>query len=360
MCCWASNAPMSEHCIFFALLCGLAGAHSHISFLLLHDRGGHSHAPCSSSPGISPKSTRLSLARPHGASHIGVRTGHRQGCALAPTPMLEFHSSRSGIALTPFFQPSIFPQTAERPPTSTASAKTHSVDRSGRRLHPHRRHRNMGVAGLPRRGPRPFEAKVKLLDVSPRGSHLAMFLFWGLPLSQPSLTAAAILLLLVAALDASALPVNIAAGAARSPSVGTPFCTADCCADPAASSQQPAASMNSQTLTADQEAQGEIGTCGSRKVMVVQSRQPQLPTHFSIPVHVRPTHPRPPGKPQRCSDGKRHCGLLVVLDPPPSLSCPSRVSGRARVAIRPVVSKGSWWRLSSARIEREGCIERIT
>lgn len=105
--------PMSEHCVFSALVCGLAGAHSHISFLLLHDRGGHSHAPCPSSPGISPKSTRLSLARPHGASHNWVRTGHRQGCALAPTPMLESHSSRSGIALTPFFSAQHFPQTAE-------------------------------------------------------------------------------------------------------------------------------------------------------------------------------------------------------------------------------------------------------
>lgn len=55
----------------------------------------------------------------------------------------------AGSRSPPFSQPSIFPRQLSDPPTSTAMAKTHSVNRSGRRLHRHRRHRNMGAGSRP-------------------------------------------------------------------------------------------------------------------------------------------------------------------------------------------------------------------
>lgn len=70
------------------------------------------------------------------------------------------------------------------------------------------------------------EAKVKLLDVF-REARISPCFFSGAcrSASQPSLTAAAILLLMVAVVDASAAPVNIAAGGSglRGPPVSGPL-----------------------------------------------------------------------------------------------------------------------------------------
>lgn len=116
MCCWASNAPMSEHCIFFALLCGLAGAHSHISFLLFHDRG---RPQPRSLPFITRDFPKIDSAFPGtpawGKPHWGT---------YRPSPgMCTGAYANAGISLVaerdrahpPFSQPSIFPRQLSDP-----------------------------------------------------------------------------------------------------------------------------------------------------------------------------------------------------------------------------------------------------
>jgi len=135
-----------------------------------------------------------------------------------------------------------------------------------------------------------------------------MFLFWGLPLSQPSLTAAQILLLLVAVLDASAVSVNIAAGGCEVPQCRVPFLHRWLL--------RGFANMMNLTYADRREAatkQGEIGTCGSRKVVRFH------PTSSTL-LDSRPCWAHAPAAARYTATMPRWEATLLCPQPPPFMT----------------------------------------
>ena len=120
---------MSEHCILLLDSSVLLALTPTAHFSCCTTGASTATPPALHHPGFPQK--RFSFpGRPARASHNGVRTGHGQGCALAPSPMLESHSSWSGKPAHPLFQPSKFPQKAEGPRRvrRPAQRRTASID----------------------------------------------------------------------------------------------------------------------------------------------------------------------------------------------------------------------------------------